>query len=1025
MRIAYLTAFLMFLPNLAAQSAQVHPERGYGNLPLAFEPNLGQADPQVRFLTRAAGMVVFFTDTEAVMVLHASEKPRSGRMGRRERPSQVEQTVVRMKLVGARRPLQATGLERLPGISNYFLGNDPKQWRTDIPHYGRVSLEGVYPGVDVVYRGHQRQLEYDFVVAPGARPEVIELAFDGPQSVKVDPNGDLLLETSLGVLRQAKPVVYQEVNGRRVEVAAGYKVQGQRVGFTLARYERSQPLVIDPLILAYSTFLGGNGYDEGDAIAVDASGSAYVTGNTTSSNFPTQSAYQRTLKYSWEVYVTKLAPGGNAVVYSTYLGGGKDDEGFEIAVDGAGYAYIAGATSSSDFPTQAPYQRMLKGDWDAFVTKLAPGGNALVYSTYLGGSGNECGCAIALDGAGSVYVTGGTSSSDFPIQSPFQAVLKGSQDAYVAKLSPDGAALVYSTYLGGAGVEDGNDIAVDAAGSAYVTGSTSSSDFPTKSPFQAALVGSKDAFVTKLSPDGKTLSYSTFLGSGTEDGGDGIAVDAAGSAYVTGTTYAGFPTQSPYQANLKGVQDAFVTKLAPSGSALVYSTYLGGSDYDSRGETLPDEAWSIAVDAAGSAYVAGVTGSPDFPTQSAFQRLCNGCPGSDAFVAKLSPAGNALAYSTFLGGHTYNEARAIAVDTAGRAYVTGVTDTDSFPTQSPIQTTLQGGVYDAFVTKLTLPATITTNPPGLAVAVDGINLTAPQAFDWDPGTNHSIGVTSPQGSGGTRYVFTNWSDGGSQTHSIVASSSLATYIANLSLVTTFPQINSGGVVNNASYALQSSSVAPGSIAALFGTNLTNGTSCLPPACNQSFSNGKLNTTMAGAQVTVNGTPVPIFYAVPTQLGIQIPFEATGTSATVSVSVGGQASTPVTALLGAVSPGIFTTTSDGMGAGSITHVDGSAVTTQNPAHPGELVIFWATGLGQVVPAVPTGALPASVSNTFAPVTLTIGGISFSPDFAGLAGCCAGLNQINARVPFGVSSSNAVPVVLNIGGKSSNTATIAVQ
>jgi uncharacterized protein (TIGR03437 family) len=253
----------------------------------------------------------------------------------------------------------------------------------------------------------------------------------------------------------------------------------------------------------------------------------------------------------------------------------------------------------------------------------------------------------------------------------------------------------------------------------------------------------------------------------------------------------------------------------------------------------------------------------------------------------------------------------------------------------------------------------------------------------------------------------------------------AAWVFAVNTVPTPPQINAGGVVNNASYGL-ASSVAPGSIAALFGTNLTNGTSCLPPACNPAFgSNGKLGTTMAGAQVSVNGTPVPIFYATSGQLGIQIPFEVTGASATVSVSVAGQTSTPATITVAAVSPGIFTATADGKGAGAITHVDGSAVTTQNPAHAGEVVILYATGLGQVAPAVPTGALPAGASNTFASVTLTIGGITFSPDFAGLSGCCVGLNQINARVPAGVSSGNAVPVVLNIGGQSSNTATIAVQ
>jgi uncharacterized protein (TIGR03437 family) len=462
-----------------------------------------------------------------------------------------------------------------------------------------------------------------------------------------------------------------------------------------------------------------------------------------------------------------------------------------------------------------------------------------------------------------------------------------------------------------------------------------------------------------------------------------------------------------------------VSKLSPSGDALVYSTYLGGNGFDM--------GIGIAVDAAGAIYVAGATGSTDFPVQSAYQAVNHG--GQNAFVTKLLPAGNALVYSTYLGGSGSDSANYLAVDAIGAAYIAGETSSTNFPTSSPYQSTNRGGPYyydDAFVTKLQLPTTVATNPPGLAVVVDGINLTSPQAFDWAPGTSHTINATSPQNSGGTSYVFANWSDGGGQTHSIVASSSLATYIANLASGTTFPQINGGGVVNNASYNLQSSSVAPGSIAAVFGTNLTNGTSCLPPICNPAFgSDGKLNTTMAGAQVSVNGTPVPIFYAAPTQLGIQIPFEAAGALATVSVSVVGQASTPATVTLASVAPGIFTASADGKGAGAITHVDGSAVTTQNPARAGELVILYATGLGQVAPAVATGGLPAGASSTVAPVTLMIGGINVIPDFAGLAGCCVGLNQINVRVPLGVSSGNAVSMVLNIGGQSSNTATIAVQ
>jgi uncharacterized protein (TIGR03437 family) len=693
---------------------------------------------------------------------------------------------------------------------------------------------------------------------------------------------------------------------------------------------------------------------------VDSAFSAYVTGHTDSANFPTQAAYQSTLRGSQAAFVTKLSPAGNALIYSTYLSGSRTDQSDCITADAAGYAYVSGYTTSPDFPTTpAAYQRTLKGGQAAFVARFAPAGT-LVYSTYLSGSGRDDALCIATDGAGYAYVSGYTTSPDFPTQMPYQSTLKGGEDLFVTKLAPAGNTLVYSTYLGGSLDELAYAIAVDGAEAAYVTGYTYSKDYPTRSPYQAANKGGP----------------------------------------------------SPY------AYDALVSKLSPSGDALVYSTYLGGSGFDL--------GIGIAVDAAGAIYVAGATGSTDFPLQSPYQAVNHG--GQNAFVAKLLPAGNALVYSTYLGGSGSDSANYLAVDAIGAAYVAGQTISTNFPTASPYQSTNHGGPfygYDAFVTKLQLPTTVATNPPGLAVLVDGVNLTAPQAFDWAPGTTHTIGAVSPQGSGGI-YVFTNWSDGGGQTHSIVASSSLATYIANLASGTTFPQINAGGVVNNASYNLQSTFVAPGSIAALFGTNLTDGTSCLPPTCNPAFgSDGKLNTSMAGAQVSVNGTPVPIFYAAPGQLGIQIPFEATGTSATVSVSVSGQASTLATVTLAPVVPGIFTASADGKGAGAITHVDGSAVTTQNPAHAGELVILYATGLGQVAPAVSTGALPASASSTVAPVTLTIGGINAVPDFAGLAGCCVGLNQINVRLPLGVGSGNAVPVVLNMGGQSSNTATIAVQ
>ena len=1007
--------------------AQTHTVTATGDLPVAFEPNVGQTDPQVRFLARTPGAIVFFTDSEAVTVLHSSEKVRPGQLRRRKAPANWQQEVIRMKLVGGETP-QASGLEKLPGVSNYFIGQDPRKWRTGIPHYGRIQYSGVYPGIDMICYGKGRQLEYDLVVARGADPRQIELAWEGVERLEVNADGDLVLATRLGEIIEKRPRVYQEIAGRRVEVAASYLLRPhKRVAFELARYDHGSPLLIDPVMLVYSSYLGGTGEDGADSIAVDSQGAAYLGGWTSSTNFPTQAAYQAAYGGGdYDAFVTKLSPAGNALVYSTYLGGSGTDSLQEIAVDSAFSAYVTGHTNSANFPTtQAAYQSTLKGSQAAFVTKLSPAGNALIYSTYLSGSGEDQGDCITADAAGYAYVSGYTTSPNFPTtQAAYQSTLKGKQAGFVARFGPAGT-LVYSTYLSGSGKDDALCIATDGAGYAYVSGYTTSPDFPTHLPYQSTLKGGEDLFVAKLAPAGNALAYSTFLGGSLDEEAYAIAVDGAGAAYVTGFTYStDYPTRSPYQAANKGgpggnAADALVSKLSPSGDTLVYSTYLGGNGYDI--------GIGIAVDAAGAIYVAGATESTDFPVQSAYQAVNHG--GQDAFVTKLLPAGNALVYSTYVGGSGDDSANYLAVDAIGAAYIAGDTASTNFPTSSPYQPTNRGGPYygeDAFVTKLQLPTTVATNPSGLAIVVDGVTLTSPQAFDWAPGTTHTIGAVSPQGSGGTRYVFTSWSDNGGQTHSIVASSPLATYIANLTLVTTFPQVNAGGIVNNASYTLQSSSVAPGSIAAVFGANLTNGTSCLQPTCNPAFgSDGKLNTTMAGAQVSVNGTLVPLFYATPGQLGIQIPFEAAGALATVSVSVGGQPSTPATVTLAAVAPGIFTASQDGKGAGAITHVDGSLVTTQNPAHAGELVILYATGLGQVTPAVATGGLPAGASNTVAPVTVSIGGSPVIPDFAGLAGCCVGLNQINVRVPLGVSSGNAVPVVLNIVGQSSNTVAIAVQ
>ena len=697
-------------PSLSATAA------GYGHLPMRFEENMGQLDDEVRFVARGSGATLFLTEEGATLSLRATRlapasKRSPGRAPTRDEPGEPD-AVLRMRVAGARAVVPRAE-KKLVTISNYFLGNDPGRWRTHVPNFGRVVYPGVLPGVDLVYHGEEGQLEYDFVVAPGADSHEIVMDVSGAKELSLTSKGDLVIHTEQGVLVQPRPRVYQhEINGGRKDVAAGYRLLGESsVGFVVASHDRGRELVIDP-VLQYSTYLGGAGSENSTRIAVDSAGGAYVTGQTQSVNFPRQNPFQAARAGSSDVFVAKLSPAGNALEYSTYLGGSGTESGSGIAVDGAGSAYVTGQTQSVNFPVQNPLQAATAGSSEGFIFKLSPAGNALVYSTYLGGASDDYGIDVAVDGAGSAYVAGETLSTNFPVQSPFQATRGGSGDAFVAKLSPSGNALVYSTYLGGTLWDSSYGIAVDGAGSAYVTGYAQSVNFPTQNPFQAVHAGGLvDMFVAKLSPAGNALVYSTYLGGSEDDYGNDIAVDAAGSAYVTGQTQSvNFPVQNPFQAARAGSSEGFIFKLSPAGNALVYSTYLGGSG--------DDFGFSIAVDGAGSAHVTGWTDSADFPVQNPFQAAGGGV--DDAFVTRLSPAGDALFYSTYLGGSSYEEGQGIAVDGAGSAYVTGITQSLNFPTQNPFQAAHAGGNNDLFVAKLVIPSP----PPPLDAGLDASDASA-------------------------------------------------------------------------------------------------------------------------------------------------------------------------------------------------------------------------------------------------------------------------------------------------------------
>lgn len=736
----------------------------YTHLPISFEANEGQVNPLARYLARGPGFTLFLTRGGAVLQLEKAEtgdqgagSPAAGYSGDPSRETgfrllrksetflpgsnparesgisvrsasypQISDTV-RLELVGADRDTRITGENQLPGDTSYFVGNNPRHWHTGIPNYARVRYQQIYPGIDLVYYGRQGQLENDFIVSPGSDPNSIRICLKGARSMHVDRAGDLVLKVAGGEIYLRRPHAYQGRGPGLKKVAAHYVLRaGNQVGFELGSYDRRRKLVIDP-VLAYSTYLGGNGGDTGYGIAVDSSGNAYVTGTTASVNFPTTGGVQTTVGTGRDIFVTKLNSAGTAFVYSVFLGG-SSDTATGIAVDSSGDAYIVGYTSSTDFPTTpGTFQTSNAGSIDAFLTKINAAGSALVYSTYLGGSGIDYGRAVAVDTSGDAFVTGSTQSTDFPTMSPLQVGLDGGSDAFVTEFNPTGTALLYSTYLGGSGADEGLAIALDSEGNPCIAGYTFSSDFPTQSALQSVLSGSSDAFVTEIHPETSSLVFSTYLGGSGMDSAEGIALDSSGNIYLAGnTTSDDFPvTSGAAQSSNHGQGDAFVAKLAPEASQLVYATYLGGSG--------ADQANGIAMDSSGDAFVTGFTQSSDFPLTNAIQRVlgisgassCGSTLCSDAFVSELGPSGN-LDYSTFLGGSSADSGQAIAVDTSGAAYITGSTASANFPViDGAPQSTYAGAdsSHNAFVAKIGLQdsASLALSPQKLNFGNQGLN----------------------------------------------------------------------------------------------------------------------------------------------------------------------------------------------------------------------------------------------------------------------------------------------------------------
>jgi gliding motility-associated-like protein len=680
-----------------------------------FIENKGQWHPDVLYLCRMGGLDAWITKYGVNYTFYKVEKAPDATKdndlfkGKFDHDELENSTLLGHRVLFTlqdHNPAPATeSRQKQEGYYNYLIGNDPSKHASNVGLYKEVVVKDVYHGIDIRYYFDRGYLRYDFIVHPGANPEQIKIKLDGQYDAYVKNNA-LCYTTRFGEVQMADLHTYQQDK----TIASHFTKRGELWQVQVANYDKTQDLIIDPLI--YSTYLGGSSDDYSYSIAVDASGNAYVTGETNSTDYDiTPGAFQTAYGGGFfDVFVTKLNPTGTGLVYSTYLGGSNNDAGRSIAIDASGNAYVTGFTWSSNYDIiPGAFQTTNGGNADVFVTKLNPTGTGLIYSTYIGGSNDEVGNSIAIDASGNVYVAGQTWSTNYDISfGAFQTTYGGGIDGFVTKLNSIGTSLLYSTYLGGSNADYCFSIAVDASGHAYVTGETNSTDYDiTPGAFQTT--GFVDAFVTKLNPTGTGLVYSTYLGGSNQERGNSIAIDASGHAYVTGRTQSTDYDITPgaFQTTIGGGVDGFVTKLNPTGTGLVYSTYLGGS--------VGDVGYSIAIDASGNAYVTGYTLSTDFDiTPGAFQTTyAGGSTFGDVFVTKLNPTGAALVYSTYLGGSNDEIGYSIALDATGNAYVTGQTQsTDYDITPGAFQTTYGGGTYDVFVTKLCIISYNLTSAPG-------------------------------------------------------------------------------------------------------------------------------------------------------------------------------------------------------------------------------------------------------------------------------------------------------------------------
>lgn len=675
---------------------------------LSFVPNQGQYSDLVRFRADAGGAIVWFLENEVFYHFvhqieppdHTSELTRFG-YDVPAQPDSIEYRLVRVSFVGANPHPVLSGRSTTGRESNFFLGDDPAEWRPGVQHFNEIVYDEMYDGIDLVYRANGSLLEYDFEVARNADPSLVQVRLDGQNDMYVDSEGQLVVVTDFGTFVELKPVVYQLDGDSRRPVAAEFQITDENTfGFAFPDgYDPGLPLIIDP-VLEYSTFLGGSTNDYCRAVSLDPDGNLYATGYVTSVDFPLENAYDSTYNgggtASYDIFVCKVSPFGDSLIYSTYLGGAGDDRGYAIRTTDAGSAYLTGRSNSTDFPTVSALQPVNAGDNDIVIVKLDASGQALEYSTYFGGTGSDAAGGIEVDAAGSVYLVGNTESADFPVAgAPFDNSLGGTRDGYVAKFDGDLQSVSYCTLVGGSDTDAASDLCVDGSGTAYIVGYTVSSDFPTANAWDATFGGGTsagDVFVSALNAAGDGLLYSTYVGDTDDEAGLSIDLDADLNAVVTGyTKSAGFPTEAAFDSVFGGVIDAFLFKLNSTGDSLIFSTFLGGNN--------SDIASYLGLDSDGRMFLIGHTTSNDFPVADAIDSIRSS--QMDVFVTCFAAPGDSLVYSTFLGSGAYDFGYSIAVDTGSNAFIGGYTGSALFPTVNAIQDTL-AGAYDIFLGRIAI-----------------------------------------------------------------------------------------------------------------------------------------------------------------------------------------------------------------------------------------------------------------------------------------------------------------------------------